>query len=523
MMPARDTSISAARTVAAAARARLARVRRDDWLAALVLLLALLLRLNHLGAPSNDYDTGVYVESLRALLAGNPLYHTIYYAQPPLFLYILLPWYALLGQSLVAARIGVVAYSLVGLVAAWWLARGLGGRRAGLIALALLAFDPLYLTQSRSVQAEAPALACALVALAVARGARGSWRVPLAGALFAASMLIKLFTLPAIIPVAYLLLAPICGSEIERLILARRWPTREKLRALWRASRVTVLGAIAGAAFVTGLAFLPSIGWMGDAWSQIIGLHVTATGAAHQSLGDRLGLFGQSWFELPLVAVGLAAGVAGWRQRRWTAVMLAAWGVASIAVLLIQDPLFSHHLALIAPSFTLAAAEWVALASAPQRASGAPPRPAIDVGLASSIALAVTLVVALASGVVQQNAALSASTTTIQTAAGDLDLFTQPGDVIVTDDQIVAVLANRAVPPQLADTSMVRIAAGALTTAQVIAAASNPHVTAVLWLAGRFDALPGLRSWVEAHFYRVASYSAGAALYLRRPSTPPTG
>ena len=60
------------------------------WAAVLTLVVsAVLTRLYHLDVPfdRDSYDEGVYWQSLRAMLAGESLYHTIFYSQPPMFLF----------------------------------------------------------------------------------------------------------------------------------------------------------------------------------------------------------------------------------------------------------------------------------------------------------------------------------------------------------------------------------------------------------------------------------------------------
>ena len=108
-------------------------------------------------------------------------------------------------------------------------------------------------------------------------------------------------------------------------------------------------------------------------------------------------------------------------------------------------------------------------------------------------------------------------------AVGDLQQFTLAGEWVVTDEQIAAVLADRQVPPALVDTSLVRITSGTLTTAQAIAAASDPHVTAILWYSGRFDRLQGFHDWVVQHYSQVLSYGGTRGLFLRAPPGVPVG
>src|SRR3984893_9713381 len=101
---------------------------------ALLLVAAVLMRLYHLALPfdRDSYDEGVYWQSLRSMLAGQSLYHTIFYSQPPLFLLSTYPGFALFGASLWSARFGVALVSLLGFAGAYLLGRTLAGRRGAL-------------------------------------------------------------------------------------------------------------------------------------------------------------------------------------------------------------------------------------------------------------------------------------------------------------------------------------------------------------------------------------------------------
>ncbi len=91
---------------------------------------------------------------------------------------------------------------------------------------------------------------------------------------------------------------------------------------------------------------------------------------------------------------------------------------------------------------------------------------------------------------------------------------------MVTDDQYIAGLADRDVPPNLVDTSQVRLRAGYLTAQRLEAAAQRPDVRAVLFYTGRFDLVPGFRDWVAAHFLLAGTFGDHTALYLKLPHTP---
>ena len=102
--------------------------------AALVAVVAVAVTLT---AFSQDYDEGVYRQSLMSLDAGHAIYSSVFSSQPPLFLFSLLPSFHLAGPSLVAARAPLVLFALAGLVGMWRLGRR-AGRNSGLLAPALV-------------------------------------------------------------------------------------------------------------------------------------------------------------------------------------------------------------------------------------------------------------------------------------------------------------------------------------------------------------------------------------------------
>lgn len=492
---------------------------RDTWVALGVLAVALLLRLNHLADPADNYDEGSYVASLRLMAHGAPLYGAISHGQPPLFLLGLYPWFVALGGTLSAARLGVVAYSLLGLGAAWWIGRAFGGPRVALVALTLLAFDPLYLTQSRAVQAEVSSLAWALVALAAAvwyarRPAR--WLALLAGAALVAACLTKLAGALAIVPVLAYLLRPAWAAPLAAIMQARRWPSRAQWGTLWRAARPTLAWTAVGAGIAALVALLPVAGNLGAMWRQVFAIRVVAEHIPGFARSNNPGLIASAWWEAPLLAVAILVAIHGWRHRRWDAIVLALWAGISLLALCLQSPLFAHHLALAVPPLVLLAAIAPGDLALPglRRLAG----PALSGAL-----VALVLLVSFATDIVQLSDQAAHLPNTALLAALDLNSLTLPSDLVITDDPIIAVFAGRDVPPNLADTSQVRIAAGMLTARDVEAAARDPHVTAILWYSGRFDLLPGLRAWIDAHYMKVIDYGGGRNLYVRGAPSLPVG
>jgi hypothetical protein len=104
--------------------------------------------------------------------------------------------------------------------------------------------------------------------------------------------------------------------------------------------------------------------------------------------------------------------------------------------------------------------------------------------------------------------------------ASALRAATLPQDLVATDDQYVAGLADREVPPQLVDTSMVRIVSGYLTASQLESIITQLDVRVILFASGRFYLIPGFSAWVEANYTKIADFGDGNALYTKAPQGP---
>jgi hypothetical protein len=523
-----------------------------------ILVGALVLRLYALLAFATDYDEGVYWQSLRTLAQGHPLYSAIYSSQPPVFLLGIYPLYALFGQTLPAARFAVVLYSLAGIAALYAIGKALGGPWTGLAAAALLAVDPLYLRASRTLQAEVPALAFALVGLAVTLMAlrqigrrRQIWLVA-GGALVGFAILTKLYVAVALLPAALFVVmaqvAPAGGRPTQAARTAagkagrpparqtrprksaRAWPDMVRLRREIRAAAPDVGALLAGTLGAVLVVLLPFVGSLPALFDQTVALHLAAARALDRGLAYNLHLLsttltseGEYW----LLAVALAGvALAVWR-RAWDVVAVAAWALVSLLMLIAIQPLFAHHLVLLVPPLALLAG--LALHLAPRLARARTWRRPITreamlralrqptvLTYGALILLGVTFVAGLWFGLADSQHAAEYAPTDQLAMANALSNVTPSGQMAVTDDQYLAGLVGIDVPPELVDTSEVRIAGGQLTASELERAITQSGAPVVLFASGRFDEVPGFRAWAEANFKQVQSFGAGRALYLKQ-------
>ena len=476
--PAQLNGAAALRLVGAVVVARPARLS----LAAL-LTIAVATRLPVLAGGQIDYDEGVYWQSLRAMAAGHPLFTSVYSSQPPAFLMLLFPVHLMLGGSIRADRAAMVAFSVVGMVAAHRLGTLLESHWTGLAAASVLAVDPLSFRESVTLQADGPAIALALAGLALAAAGRrtddraGALLAAAAGLTFATGLLVKPLIAPALPALAILLASPSSGRR-----------------------RLLQFGAAAAGAGVAACGFLlPFTDRVPQLLDQLVGFHARARGVELGGLDAPTVLT-----ELPLIALALAGVAAALRRQPLLELVGGTWAASAALSLALQRPLWPHHaLVLVAPLALLAA-------GAGHLVRGAPAR------------LRACLIFLLA--------ALLASTLWIQSqqtsdgsrtrAVWAVRSVTEPNQFVITDDQYTVGLANRSTPPELVDTSKVRVLSGDLTLDQLDAIASRPNVRAVLvddhYVS--LSLLPGFREWLDRRFPVARPLGEGRVLYL---STPP--
>jgi len=533
---------------------------------------ALALRLWPLRHFSLDFqDEGAYWQSLKAMAAGYPLFSVAFSSQPPFFLLGLFPFYQLFGGTIVAARLGVALYSLLGLAAVYYIGRATAGRWAGLLACALLAVDPLYLAESRTLQAEAPSAGLALAGVALAAVAMGQagagrrWRAAASGVAIGLGVLTKLFDVAALVPAALYLAAPLFaalrGAE-GRLPAPRR-------ADIWRALRLAGPDLLLlGAGFVVACAAVltPFLPVRELAYDQVVRFHQVAEHT--NALGKtgwraNLGTIRDtvlSFYALPYLLLALTGvALAVWR-RAWTLAPPLAWLAISLGLLVRQTPLIWHHVVLLAPLLAIVAGAALPLALTlhpqPLSLEGKGEHPALQPPLSRAresrvdrrrsrgatpqrsagwrgeglLAYALLVLVGV-SALAGLWSSVEADRSRVDTnpppaavqrrMAAVLQDSTRPGEFVVTDGQYIAGLAGRSVPPELVDTSLVRIQVGQLdpryfSLRRLEDIIARDRVRTILFATGRLGPtahMPGFRPWVRRRYRLVARFGKDGELY----------
>jgi 4-amino-4-deoxy-L-arabinose transferase-like glycosyltransferase len=441
------------------------------------------------------YDEGNYLGSLDALRHGQALGRDVFLDQPP-------GWYLLLvavsypfGNSVSGVRTGLMAVSLLAIVAAYACGRLAAGPLAGVAAAGVMSVARPFPGFAGLVESEPASAALAVVAIALALGAYRDrlrpWLAFAAGVALAAATAVKLPGATAGVPIAALALLCGSGSIVRRL-----------------------LPPLAGAAALCAVLLVSYRNALPQIWRGVVVTHARILGTrtpqsnVHRALTfvDPRTPFGC------LVIAGAAASavvaVLGRSRRLLAALWL--WGLCGYAFILAMHPLSDHHFVFLAVSLALPAGVGLGVLSAalPRRAAAA---------------AAVAVASFVAAGFYQQRHEIIDSVTAkppeITWAIDQVRAHTRPGQLVVSDLPAVPYLAGRQMPGELIDTSIARIADGDLLPTQVLKLIDEAHPAAVI-IGRMFQTKPVIVNGVRARYGRPLHYQLHPGyvdVYLAKP------
>jgi len=555
----------------------LGRLRLGTWeVVALagVVALAAALRLVGIANDTDISDEGIRVVQLRLMQAGYWPVREIYASQGPLSLPASYPLFALLGADVVAARLAVVAYSLAGLLATFWIGRRVAGAAAGLGACLLLALSPVYLDNSRLALVEvisiAPALASLVTLLRYRDGGRRRWLVA-TGVLLACALLVKPMVVMAVAATAVLLATPILSHTSPRDDAGPSHGGGLTTWASWRTvfADVVLCGGVGLAVIAaTILAIGPA-----EVYTQLVDYRIGARAVADWDLAENVALvrgeFAREGVGLPLAAAVGALILA--RRRPMEAGALLLWLVAGVAVLLLYSPLRAKHVVYLIPPLALFGgvafgAAWELMQRGrrrsgavinksviPKRSEGShasespagqreiPRRtllrmtdPATGSGQTVVVRRRWAVDIAGAAGVLAVGAYLlgvptvAAENRRLLTRAAmddhvryadDLRVVvaaTGPGDFVVMDDAYLAGMTGRLMPPYMADLSYTRILARTLPSQRAKEETENFGVRVAVVQDDHLGQQPRYLDWLDRNYVLVKSYVRRAPNRFRR-------
>jgi 4-amino-4-deoxy-L-arabinose transferase-like glycosyltransferase len=377
-----------------------------------------------------------------------------------------------------------------------WLCWETVGRWTALLATITLALSPGFVIAAHAVEAEAPMMGfTSLSVAAAARYARTRNRLwlTLASLLLAAATLSKLLAVSAIGPLVV---------AIIFAVLAEKDKWRQRLLG----DAVVALCCTGAPLLLALLLFSPA-----QQWDQVIRFHLQTAkipNLADSSMQTYLTFLSWDPGLLALAVTGLAAVAV---LRRPLCLLQCSWLLCTYLPIARYYPLFIHHLTVLLPPLAAVAGGVAAVLDYPR----APRRRRLPAALLLVVGL-IAYVVWLPFTADHLATMFARDTDPLKAArVGWLKAHSGPGDMVVTDDQVLAVAADRLVPPALSDTSIVRWQAGYLPLSRLEQSTANSRVKAVL-LMRQLMYIPPYVQWLKLHFHQVQTPQLGGALTFVR-------
>jgi len=296
-----------------------------------------------------DPDEGNNV--IKALLVRNGYHYgsEIWTDQPPLFSYLLLPFFAIFGQTMDVARGVVSGASALLLFALYESLRKSAGHLASLTGVLLLLVSALYVPLSVSVMIGLPSVAFLALSMhfsieagsAGGRGRRVIVLAAVAGALAGAAVGTKLFALP-VVPV--LGLGILVGARSSRPSEAGN-DSRGTLRQRLLAALLRGTAFSAGFVVVLLLAVAPLLA--AGTLSGLVDAHQVArqqAGGTTDGLKTLIGFLSDDRALFGLAALGAALATLRGNFAAWP---WLGWLVISGLALLDHSPVWPHHRVLL--------------------------------------------------------------------------------------------------------------------------------------------------------------------------------
>jgi hypothetical protein len=330
-----------------------------------------------------------------------------------------------------------------------------------------------------------------------------------AGLALALSVGTKFFGVLTAVPVAVVLLTrlppPLAGegrggnaslktpSPLEGEGRGGGWRSRFSLLA------AAVLGGLGGAVLV----LLPIVGALDAAYQQLLVSHLRAGELARRGFGYNLRLL-LLRRELPLDLLGIAATGLALLRRDPAIIASLAWLVATFVAVLTYQPLFPHHLIVLAPPLALLAG----IGMAQLRDLGTP------AVIAGAVLLLGTSLAGAAVDAQEIRMALVPDVHDMEMTAA-VRATGQPDDYWISDNPYAVAAADRNLPGPMVDTSRQLIASGLLTVEKLETTRARYDVKWVLSDSHRLEDLPGFHDWVTTHFRVVQRLGGDAVIYGR--------
>jgi hypothetical protein len=215
--------------------------------------------------------------------------------------------------------------------------------------------------------------------------------------------------------------------------------------------------------------------------------------------------------------LALGGSLSCWLRRSRQALLVVVWFLLVTIMMVNQSPLTTHHMLPMVPPLAVLAGVMVQegwdswLTPIKQRHWRGAILPAVSVGL---VAFYLVNWPVIAKSNREEMARTNVPEGLVEDAISLLEQVTAPGDFVISDDPLIALLAGRNIPPTLTGADWRRLSVGYLTAEQLIALSEQNDASALVFWKGRFDSLPAYVQWVEDQFEAVTIGTSSHRLYL---------
>ena len=490
------------------------------FLTSIILCIYSYTRLYNLGVRySYDYDEGVYLQTAKQMLNGYKLYERIFLSQPPILIYLVAASMSFLGENLYAGRLPIALTSILTGVALYLAARRSCNPIAGMVGLAILTVDRVFLHYSRAVEGEVPCIAFAMLAyLFIVEyiykdRSIYSFASGLASSIAILSKFLAVPILPAILPV---FLTKI-GSKNFRSDVGG---SSRRLKGFI----AFIIGASIPLAIL--LQFDPV-----DLYDQLYMYHRSKPlgGTAIDKLIQLYRFLSENLAALILGSIGLIVALVSLNIGCIVASLNLLISISMLVFL--PQPLWYHHAAVLSPQLSLLSGLTIGyfakicmrMYTRSKRKGGSKLKAIILVAIIGLSTISIYTVSTSLSVPGILSIVFRGGSEPEYKIAGLIRNLTSPDEWIISDDQAMVFVAGRNVPPELCDTSFMRISSGYLGDDEAIYLAEAYDVKVIIFWTGRLIQLKRFLEYVEANYKLIGVYDSGKRIYVRRELAPNNG
>lgn len=458
-----------------------------------------------------DSDEGLNLMRSMLVVLGHPLYSEVSSDQPPLFTHLLAILFRMVGFEVNPARLLVLLFSTLLVWSCVQFLQLTWGKLAAILFLPLVIMAPEYLRLSTSVMIGVPSIALAglsmLFVMLWHQQRKDLWLV-LSGFALALSVLTKLFTG---------FLAPIFLIGITG---AMYFDGKEEGFS-WKILRPALLWSVC----FTSLGIVLGLILVGPSnLESIIFPHVAAP-TTEWLQGEGYTIDTRLQAARPLLLLAFLGVLFAIYKRNWLALYPLAWAVVAYTLFSFYSPVFYHHQLLVTIPATMLAAAAVgegllSLFRLRQLSELTRFQNALGAGALIVLVLACASYLPVLDTQLMNSPRISDFT--LRATPGKLKVIRALNEHIdqtnwiMTDMPMYAFRVQRPVPPSLATFSSKRLATGALTDEDILAAMREYQPEQVLM--ARFE-IPALEEYLQEN-YTLILYVEYFRLFLRNDLAP---